>query len=118
MRHRRWVAAGWVTVIVVVGVLAVALKGHTDDAFNVPGTQSQQALDLLNQKFPGTGGADARIVFAVAVAGGRLGLVHAGRDAVGDSGHENLPIGGRRISPLVATVSPHGWPRFLPTFLS
>ena len=64
VHRRRWVAAGWVTVIVVVGVLAVALKGHTDDAFNVPGTQSQQALDLLNQKFPGTGGADARLVFA------------------------------------------------------
>jgi putative drug exporter of the RND superfamily len=30
----------------------------------VPGTQSQQALNLLNAKFPGTGGADARIVFA------------------------------------------------------
>jgi RND superfamily putative drug exporter len=58
------VVAGWVTVIVVVGVLAVTIKGHTDDAFNVPGTQSQQALDLLNAKFPGTGGADARIVFA------------------------------------------------------
>jgi putative drug exporter of the RND superfamily len=58
------VVGGWVTVIVVVGVLAVAIKGHTDDAFNVPGTQSQQALDLLNAKFPGTGGADARIVFA------------------------------------------------------
>ncbi len=55
---------GWVTVIVVVGVLAVTIKGHTDDAFNVPGTQSQQALDLLNAQFPGTGGADARIVFA------------------------------------------------------
>ena len=64
VHHRRWVVAGWVTAVVVVGVLAVAFKGHTDDAFNVPGTQSQQALDLLNQKFPGTGGADARIVFA------------------------------------------------------
>jgi hypothetical protein len=39
-------------VIVIVGVLAGALKGHTDDAFNVPGTQSQQALDLLDAKFP------------------------------------------------------------------
>jgi putative drug exporter of the RND superfamily len=64
VHHRRWVVAGWVTIVVVVGVLAVAFKGHTDDAFNVPGTQSQQALDLLNAKFPGTGGADARIVFA------------------------------------------------------
>ena len=30
----------------------------------MPGTESQRALDLLNKKFPGTGGADARIVFA------------------------------------------------------
>jgi RND superfamily putative drug exporter len=64
VRHRRFVVAGWIAVIVAVGALAGALKGHTDDAFNVPGTQSQQALELLNAKFPGTGGADARIVFA------------------------------------------------------
>jgi hypothetical protein len=36
----------------------------------------------------------------------------------GDGGHGNLPIGGHRISPLAATRSPHGWPRFLPTVLS
>jgi RND superfamily putative drug exporter len=58
------VVAGWIAVVVGVGALAGALKGHTDDAFNVPGTQSQQALTLLDAKFPGTGGADARIVFA------------------------------------------------------
>jgi RND superfamily putative drug exporter len=71
VHHRRWVVAGWVAIIVIVAALAVGLKGHTDDAFNVPGTQSQQALDLLNAKFPGTGGADARIVFA-APAGHKL----------------------------------------------
>jgi hypothetical protein len=49
-------------------------------------------------------------------------LVRAALAAIGlrrtDGGHENLPVGGHRISPLVATVSPHGWPRFLPTVLS
>jgi RNA-directed DNA polymerase len=35
-----------------------------------------------------------------------------------DGGHGMLPIGGRRNAPLVAAVSPHWWPRFLPTFLS
>jgi hypothetical protein len=35
-----------------------------------------------------------------------------------DGGHENLPVGGHRNAPLVATGSPHGWPRFLPTVLS
>ncbi len=35
-----------------------------------------------------------------------------------DGGHGKLPMGGHRISPVVATVSPHGWPRFLPMVLS
>jgi hypothetical protein len=33
-------------------------------------------------------------------------------------GHENLPVGGHRNAPLVAAISPHAWPRFLPTVLS
>jgi putative drug exporter of the RND superfamily len=47
-----------------VGVLSQAVKKDTNDAFNVPGTESQRALDLLDEKFPGSGGATARIVFA------------------------------------------------------
>jgi hypothetical protein len=39
-----------------------------------------------------------------------------GVSAVG--GHENLPVGGHRNAPLVAAISPHAWPRFLPTVLS
>jgi hypothetical protein len=31
-----------------------------------------------------------------------------------DGGHENLPVGGHRNSPLMATGSPHGWPSDLP----
>jgi hypothetical protein len=46
------------------------------------------------------------------------GLTHTSRSARIDGGHGKLPIGGHRISPLVATVSPYGWPRFLPTVLS
>ena len=63
-RRRRLVLALWVGILVVVAGLAGALKGSTNDAFNVPGTESQRALDLLAAKFPGTGGATARIVFA------------------------------------------------------
>jgi RND superfamily putative drug exporter len=46
------------------GVLSQAVKEDTSDAFNVPGTESQRALDLLDEKFPGAGGATARLVFA------------------------------------------------------
>jgi putative drug exporter of the RND superfamily len=63
--RRRWlVASAWLAVVVVMGVGATTFKGQTSDVFNVPGTESQRAIDLLNQKFPGTGGASARIVFA------------------------------------------------------
>ncbi len=56
--------AAWVGVLVAMGVLSSALNGTTNDAFSVPGTQSQRALGLLAKRFPGTGGATARIVFA------------------------------------------------------
>jgi putative drug exporter of the RND superfamily len=63
--RRRWLVLGsWVALLVGVGVLSQAVKKDTNDAFNVPGTESQRALDLLDEKFPGAGGATARVVFA------------------------------------------------------
>ncbi|MGF7238944.1 MAG: MMPL family transporter [Frankia sp.] len=63
-RKRRLVAAIWVGIFIVIAVAAGTLKGHTSDEFSVPGTESQRALNLLNERFPGTGGATARIVVA------------------------------------------------------
>ena len=63
--RRRWLVLGfWVAMLVGVGALSQAVKEDESDAFNVPGTESQRALDLLDEKFPGTGGATARMVFA------------------------------------------------------
>jgi RND superfamily putative drug exporter len=62
--RRRTVVAAWMVVLIGLGAAAAALHTPTDNAFNVPGTESQRALDLLNAKFPGAGGATARIVFA------------------------------------------------------
>src|SRR6202050_1946355 len=64
-RRRRYVLATWLIVIVVLAVVAINVKQSTTDSFTIPGTQSQQALDLLDQKFPGTGGAQAQVVFSV-----------------------------------------------------
>ena len=55
--HRRAVVAIWVGVLIALGALAAALGGKVSNTFTVPGTQCQQALDLLNREFPGTGGA-------------------------------------------------------------
>ena len=69
--HRRTVVGAWVLVLVAFAAAAVAFKGPTNDQFSVPGTQSQEAQDLLHEKFPGAGGASARVVF-VAPAGEKL----------------------------------------------
>jgi RND superfamily putative drug exporter len=63
--HRRTVLAAWVVGIAVLAVVAVSVKQPTSNSFTVPGTQSQQATDLLDTKFPGTGGAQAQVVFSV-----------------------------------------------------
>jgi uncharacterized membrane protein YdfJ with MMPL/SSD domain len=61
--HRWKTVALWLVVLFSVGAAAVAFKGKTDDKFSVPGTESQRADDLLHKKFPGAGGASARVVF-------------------------------------------------------
>jgi RND superfamily putative drug exporter len=63
-RRRRFVVALWIAALVGVGALSQAVKTDTNDAFNVPGTESQRALDVLDKRFPGSGGATARVVFA------------------------------------------------------
>ena len=63
--HRRWlVIFAWIALLGVVGIGASQLSGPTSEAFTIPGTQSQQAIDLLEQR---TGAAadngTARVVF-------------------------------------------------------
>ena len=62
--HRRRVLMIWLAVLVLIGGVAAAFSGRTSDKFSVPGTESQRAQDLFEQKYPGAGGAAARVVFA------------------------------------------------------
>jgi RND superfamily putative drug exporter len=63
--RRRWLVLGaWAVILVAVGVSAAALSKPTTSAITIPGTESQRAIELLASKFPGTGGASARIVVA------------------------------------------------------
>jgi uncharacterized membrane protein YdfJ with MMPL/SSD domain len=70
-RHRRVVLGFWVVTLVAVGALSQTFARPPSTQFTIPGTQSQEAIDLLNQKFPAAAGASARIVFA-APAGHQL----------------------------------------------
>ena len=51
-RRRRLVAAIWAVALVLIAAGAVTLGGRTVDAFAVPETESQQALDDLNGTCP------------------------------------------------------------------
>src|SRR5919198_4526943 len=63
--RRRWTVLGlWGVLLAAVIASAVAFGGTTNDKFSVPGTESQDAQDLLEAKFPAASGTYARIVFA------------------------------------------------------
>ena len=72
-RRRWWVVALWLLVLGLAGVGASALGKPTSNSFSIPGTPSQQALDLLKDRMPASGadGASARVVF-VAPSGAKI----------------------------------------------
>ena len=69
--NRRKVLLGWVVVLALVIASASAFSGTFSSKFEVPGTESQRAQDLLYEKYPGAGGASARVVY-VAPQGEKL----------------------------------------------
>ena len=72
VRRRRFVLATWLLVLLAVGGSAAALGGETNESFTLPGTESQKAFDLLEQRFAAQSGSSTRVVFA-APAGRSLG---------------------------------------------
>ncbi|WP_381795873.1 MMPL family transporter [Streptomyces niveus] len=63
--RRRWrVLLAWVALLVAAGIGISSFSGSTTDDFTLPGTQSQQAIDLLEAEFPqaSASGATARVV--------------------------------------------------------
>src|SRR6202035_1624692 len=68
-RSRRCPPA-WLVALVLVGFLSKTAGGKDSTKFSLPGTESQQAVDLLKAKFPARSGDSADIVFAAPGAGG------------------------------------------------
>jgi uncharacterized membrane protein YdfJ with MMPL/SSD domain len=67
--HRKRVLGIWALAIAVVVACAAAFGGETDDSFEVPGTESQEAQELLEEKYPEASGSQARMVFAAPEGG-------------------------------------------------
>ena len=63
-QHWKRGLAGAIVVLVLIGAAAGA-GGESADDFSIPGTESQQALDLFRDHSPAFAGADSTIVFSV-----------------------------------------------------
>ncbi|HYN92405.1 MAG TPA: MMPL family transporter, partial [Pilimelia sp.] len=101
-RRRRLVAGLWFAALALAVGGAVGLSGPTSDAFSIPGTESQKALDMLAERFPeaAAGGATARVVIA-APDGGKL-TDPANRAAVG-----RLVTGLAAVPEVVSVTDPY-----------
>ncbi|KAA0024551.1 MMPL family transporter [Antrihabitans cavernicola] len=51
-RRKGVVLAGWLALMILVGVGAATLAGPTSESFSIPGTPAQQAQDLMAERFP------------------------------------------------------------------
>ena len=61
--RRRWlVLAAWLVVVVGLFGFGRASGGELEDSFDIPGVESQQAYDLLDQRFPDMAGARAQVI--------------------------------------------------------
>jgi RND superfamily putative drug exporter len=69
MAHRGRVVAAWVLLAIALTVLARAVGPNYVTEFSLPGTQTQQATDLLRSDFPAQSGDADVIVFHVSQGG-------------------------------------------------
>ncbi|KAB2390313.1 MMPL family transporter [Actinomadura montaniterrae] len=84
-RRRRLVIGLWLGVLVLAGVAAATAPAGQDEDLSMPGTESQKAFDLLDERFPQSNaqGADARLVFQA--PDGRRVTAAASKAAVEDA---------------------------------
>ncbi len=63
-RHPWRMIGAWLIVALAVVGFQASAGGETSDNFRIPGTEAQQAIDLLDARFPAQGGSSGQIVFA------------------------------------------------------
>ena len=63
MSHRRAVVIIWIAVVIGVSAISSSVGTKTASNFTLPGTDSQQAVDLLKSRFPAQAGDADQIVF-------------------------------------------------------
>ncbi|MDX6636462.1 MAG: putative drug exporter of the superfamily [Solirubrobacterales bacterium] len=61
--HRKTVIVGWILTLLVAGMLAGSAGDAFTEDFSLPASDSKEALDLLEEKFPAQSGEAAQVVF-------------------------------------------------------
>src|SRR4051794_29344900 len=61
--HRKTVIFGWIAALVVIGGLSGTVGADFSEEFKLPASDSKEAFDLLENKFPQQSGETAQIVF-------------------------------------------------------
>src|SRR5260370_15631759 len=63
-RRRRLVLAVWLAAAIAAIAIAQASGGKTNDVFTIPGTEAQDAANVLSARLPAFSGGQSTIVFA------------------------------------------------------
>src|SRR5580698_7043301 len=63
MAHRRIVVIAWIAAVVGIFAVSSSVGKKTASSFTLPGTGSQQAVNLLQSRFPAQAGDADQIVF-------------------------------------------------------
>jgi RND superfamily putative drug exporter len=72
--HRKTVIAAWVAALIVIGMIAGSVGAAFTEDFSLPASDSKEALDLLEEKFPAQSGEAAQIVFKADAGVGSPGV--------------------------------------------
>lgn len=63
--RRRWIIVGaWLSIAIIMGILALTFSKPATSSLAIPGTEAQTALDELARISPNASGASGRVVFA------------------------------------------------------
>jgi putative drug exporter of the RND superfamily len=98
--HRKYVAIGWILVLIAINALAQSAGTSYSNNFTLPKSDSQRASDLLQHSFPAQVGDRDTIVFKVAPGSVLQPAVRARMSA--------LFAQVSRLPHVVAVVSPYG----------
>src|ERR1039458_994468 len=71
-RRRRLVLALWLVAAIAAIAIGVSSGGKTNDSFTIPGTEAQNAANVLSAKLPAFSGAQSTIVFATTHGSARV----------------------------------------------